>query len=134
MTQLAVSFSSDDFINHEGIIETTSHDSDEVVSNIFIRPTKDGNHRLILNLKGLNQFVTYHHFKMDTLYSMLKLVERNCYMASLDLKDAHYSVAVQPSHRKYLGFMWNNVLYQFTCLPNGLSSCPRKFTKLLKLP
>ena len=30
--------------------------------------------------------------------------------------------------------MWKDVLYQFTCLPNGLSSCPRKFTKLLKLP
>ena len=30
--------------------------------------------------------------------------------------------------------MWKDVLYQFTCLPNGLFSCPRKFTKLLKLP
>lgn len=65
---------------------------------------------------------------------MLKLLERNCYMASLDLKDAYYSVAVQPSHRKYLRFMWNNILYQFTCLPNGLSPCQRKFTKLLKPP
>ena len=25
-------------------------------------------------------------------------------------------------------------LYQFTCLPNSLSSCPRKFTKILKPP
>ena len=30
---------------------------------------------LILNLKGLNHYATYHHFKMDTLYPMLKLVE-----------------------------------------------------------
>ena len=55
-------------------------------------------------------------------------------MASLDLKDAYYMVGVSPSHRKYLRFMWKDVLYQFTCLPNGLSSCPRKFTKLLKPP
>ena len=41
---------------------------------------------------------------------------------------------MNPSHRKYLRFIWKNVLYQFTCLPNGLSSCPRKFTKLLKPP
>jgi len=46
---------------------------------------------------------------------MLKLVEKNCYMASLDLKDTYYSVAVKPSNRKYLCFMWNNVLYQLTC-------------------
>ena len=115
MTQPAVSFSSNetDIINHEiakllskGIIETTSHNSEEVVSNIFITPKKDGSHRLILNLKGLNQFVTYHPFKMDTLYSMLTLDEKNCYMASLDLKHAYYSVAVQPSHKKYLRFLW----------------------------
>ena len=118
----------------KNIIETTDHDPHEEISSIFIRPKKDGGHRLILNLKGLNQFVTYHHFKMETLQSIVVPVEKNCYMASLDLKDAYYSVAVNPLHRKYLSFIWKIVLCQFTCLPNGLSSCPRKFTKLLKPP
>ena len=69
---------------------------------------------------------------MDTLNSILKLIEPNCYMASLDLKDAYYSVPIRESDRKYLRFVWQGVLYQLTCLPNGLSCCPRKFTKLLK--
>ena len=56
----------------------------------------------------------------------------DCYMASLDLKDAYYSIPVMKEHRKYLRFLFNGRLYQFTCLPNGLSSCPRKFTKTLK--
>ena len=73
----------------KNIIETTDHTPYEVISSIFIRPKKDGGHRLILNLKGLNQFVTYHHFKMETLQSIVRLVEKNCYMASLDLKDAY---------------------------------------------
>ena len=84
----------------KNIIETTAHSPYEVISNIFIRPKKDGGHRLILNLKGLNEFVTYHHFKMETLQSIVRLVEKNCYMASLDLKDAYYTVGVNPSHRK----------------------------------
>ena len=116
----------------KNIIETTDHTPYEVISNIFIRPKKDGGHRQILNLKGLNQFVTYHHFKMETLQSIVQLVEKNCCMCSLE--DAYYTVGVSPSHRKYLSFMWKDVLYQFTCLPNGLSSCLRKFTKLLKPP
>ena len=33
------------------------------ISNIFIRPKKDGAFRMILNLKPLNKFVDYHHFK-----------------------------------------------------------------------
>ena len=65
----------------KNIIETTDHTPYEVISNIFIRPKKDGGHRLILNLKGLNQFVTYHHFKMETLLSIVRLVQKNCYMA-----------------------------------------------------
>ena len=31
-----------------------------------------------------------------------------------------------------LSIMWRGTLFQFTCLPNGLSCAPRKFTKLLK--
>ena len=40
------------------IVVVATHTSGEVVSNIFIRPKKDGSHKLILNLKGLNQFVS----------------------------------------------------------------------------
>ena len=51
-----------------GVIETASHCKGEYISNIFIRPKKDGSYCLILNLKkNLNQFVQYHHFKMENL-------------------------------------------------------------------
>lgn len=56
----------------------------------------------------------------------------NCYMATIDLKDAYYSVSEKQSDRKYLRFISKNELFQFTCLPNGLSSAPRIFTKLMK--
>jgi hypothetical protein len=53
-------------------------------------------------------------------------------MASIDLKDAYYSVPIHKDHQKYLKFQWRGKLYQYTCFPNGLAICPRKFTKLLK--
>ena len=70
-----------------GVIETTSHCKGEYISKIFIRPKKDGSYRLILNLKNLNQFVQYHHFKMENLKSAITLMSPNCYMASIDLKE-----------------------------------------------
>ena len=87
---------------------------------------------MILNLKNLNQYANKLYFKMDTLNTIIKLVEKDCFMASIDLKDAYYSVPIATSHRKCLRFFWREQLYQFTCLPNGLSCGPRKFTKLLK--
>ena len=50
----------------------------------------------------------------------------------IDLKDAYYTVPIHPNHRRYLRFMYQGILYEFGCLPFGLSSAPRAFTKLLK--
>lgn len=114
------------------ILTLVNHTPDSFISNIFIRPKKDGTHRMILNLKPLNEFVDYHHFKMDTFRTALKLIRPGCFMASVDLKDAYYSIPIAEEDRKFLMFEWKGKYYQFTCLRNGLSSAPRIFTKLLK--
>ena len=87
---------------------------------------------MIVNLKELNKFVEYEHFKMDSIHTCIELMRPNCYMASIDLKNAYYSVPTDESHKKNLKFQWQGALYQFTCLAQGLSSAPRLFTKLLK--
>jgi hypothetical protein len=69
---------------------------------------------------------------MDSIFSALELITQDCWMASLDLKDAYYSVKIHPDYQKYLRFCYNNKIYQYTAYPNGLSSCPRHFTKLMK--
>ena len=121
-------------LSSKGVINTTEVEEGQIISNIFLRPKKDGTHRLILNLKVFNQIVEYHHFKMDSLQTIIQLMEKDCYMASIDIKDAYYSFSIRHSDRKFLCFKWANQIYQFTCLPNGLSSAPRKFTKMLKVP
>ena len=116
----------------KGIIRECEHEAGEFVSNIFIRPKKNGKIRVVLNLKSLNRMVVYQKFKMDTVHSVCTLIKRDCYLASLDLQDAYYSVPVHPESQKYLKFYWRNKLYCYQCLPNGLSSAPRVFVKLLK--
>ena len=53
-------------------------------------------------------------------------------MTSVDLKDAYYSIPIAEEDRKFLMLEWKGKYYQFTCLPNGLSSAPKVFTKILK--
>ena len=116
----------------KGVIERATWEENQYVSNIFLRDKKDGSYRMILNLSKLNESVEYHKFKMDTFMSAVSLVTPNCYMASIDFKDAYYSVSVKKSHRKWLRFSFQGELFEFTCLPNGLSSGPRLFTKITK--
>ena len=68
------------------------------MSPVFFRSMKDGSHRMILNLKALNQFVKCHHFKIYTVWSAICMLRPGYYMASIDLKDAYYSVPVHADH------------------------------------
>ena len=78
----------------KGVLQQTQHEPGEFISPIFIRPKPDGSFRMILNLKEFNKSVEYHHFRMDTLDTVTKPMKRGCYMASVDLKDAYYTVPV----------------------------------------
>ena len=116
----------------KNVIEPTQKEVGDFVSNIFTRPKKNGGTRLILDLSDLNKHLKYQHFKMDNIHTASKLISTDSYLASVDLQDAYYSVPIHPSHRKYLKFCWKGQYWQYKALPNGLSSAPRLFTKLLK--
>ena len=120
-------------LSHNKVIEL-AHDKDGFISNIFTRPKKDGGFRMILDLSILNDSISYYHFKMDTVETAISLISEGCFMTTIDLKDAYYSIPIAEEDRKYLKFIWQDNVYQFRALPNGLTSGPRLFTKLLKPP
>jgi len=93
-------------------------------------PKRDGSFCLVINLKPLNFFICKCHFKMGILRDLL---QPSNWMCSIDLKDAYLSVSICLEHRHYLHFTWMGSMYEFTCLPFGLTSTPRVFIKLLKL-
>lgn len=104
----------------------------QFISSIFLTPKSDGTYRFILNLKSLNKFIQPQHFKMEDIRTAMKLIQKNCYMGTIDMKEAYYSVPIDKSYRKYLRFKFQNHTYEFQCLPFGLSLAPFVFTKLLK--
>ena len=116
------------------VIAPSQHEELEFISPIFLTRKDRNKVKLILNLKELNQNLETTHFKMDTIYSVLKLITPGCYMSSVDIKDAYYSVPISEGYQKYFKFKYKGTLYKFLCLPNGFCHGPRKFTKLLKPP
>ena len=82
---------------HKWIILLTSYRKGDFVSSIFARPKADGSYRVILNLKNLNEFVTFQHCNTP-----------GTWMTSVDLKDAYYSIAIHKDFIKYLKLFWED--------------------------
>ena len=104
------------------------------ISRYFLVPKKGPNEwRPIINLKPLNQFLRYRHFKMEGITTVRHTVRRDDFLAKVDLTDAYFTVPIFRGHRKYLRFRWGRKTYEYTCLPFGLSASPWVFTKLLRV-
>ncbi|KAE8602875.1 hypothetical protein XENTR_v10014161 [Xenopus tropicalis] len=68
---------------------------------------------------------------MESLSTIKAVVHTGDWLASLDLKDAYLHVPVAEEHHRYLRFAWQEQHLQFQCLPFGLATSPRTFTKVL---
>lgn len=115
-----------------GAIVISEHESGEFISNIFTRTKANGKIRIILNLKPLNRFIAYEHFKMEHLDFVCDLVNTNDWFGSIDLSDAYFSVPIDQAHCKYLKFLWRDKLYMYKVMVFGLCSAPRIFTRICK--
>ncbi|CAD6230766.1 GSCOCG00012196001-RA-CDS [Cotesia congregata] len=116
-----------------GAIQECVKEEGQFLSSIFLVPKKNGKMRFILNLKNLNSFIETTHFKMEDFRTVLELkMSKYCFMASFDLQDAYFMIPIHKNFWKFLRFFWNGRLYEFICMPFGLSSAPWIFTKISK--
>ena len=93
------------------VIAYSTSNEGKFISGIFTRDKKDGSKRRIPNLKKFNKFVNYKHFKMESINNVVKLIKSNVYMASIDLKDAFFSVLIHNDHQKYLKFIYLEICF-----------------------
>ena len=117
----------------KGAVSLVDHpEPDSFVSRMFLVPKGDGSHRPIIDLRELNKFIRWEHFKMEGIHLLKDLLQKGDWMVKLDLKDAYFAVPIHQEHRQYLRVRWKGKTYQFNCLPFGLSSAPRVFTKVMR--
>ena len=116
----------------KGAIETVpaNEKQDGFYSTFFLVPKKTGDLRPVINLKPLNRYLKKQHFKMDSLHSVLNMVQKGDWAISLDLKDAYFHIPCHRDHKKFLRFCINKQCFQFKVLCFGPTSAPRVFTKV----
>ena len=117
---------------NKGVVIEPGHDAVEYISSHFLKERIDGTENLILILKGLNRYLDYKHFKMQIFQTILTFVQPNCYMETVDLKDAYYSIKIDGDSTRFLKLLCNAKILKFVVLRSGLSPGLWNFTKLTK--
>ena len=78
------------------------------------KPLGGVGYRPVINLKHLNQFITYQHFKMESFHCLENIFKNGDYMCKLHLRDAYFSVPLNPVSRKFVWvFLVREVLLVF---------------------
>lgn len=100
------------------------------VSPMFTVRKGDGSLRPIFNLKNLNAFVSTKLFRLLNHSKIPSFLQREDYMASIDLSQAYCHVPINKRHQRFLCFVYRETVYKWTCLPFGLASAPQAFAQL----
>ena len=70
-------------------------------SHLFLVPKKGGGMRPVVILKGLNEYIVPHHFKMEGIHTLKDLLKIGDWMTKVDLKDAYFMIPVHNSTDHY---------------------------------
>ena len=113
------------FIEH---CTTTPH----CVSPLKCVPKKNGKIRLCINLFELNRHSDPPKFQYESIEAVAQSIVHNDTLFTVDLKDGFYHVKINPAHRKYFGFHFNNQFYQWCVCPFGWNGSPYYFYKVMR--
>ena len=112
------------------VIEQCQESQPQFISTLFLREKKGV--RAICNLKNLNHFTEYQHFKLEGIPAVIDTIQKGDYMYKIDLSNAYWTIPIHPKDRIWMRFRWKGKTYQFLVWAFGLGPVPRWFTKLMK--
>ena len=71
-------------------------------------------------------------FKFEGLSDIADMVVKGDYSVAYDLTSGYYHGSLHIDSRRFVGFKWKGVYYQYNCLPFGLSTAPWVFSKVIR--
>ena len=99
---------------------------------VFTVRKSNGSHRLVFDGRKLNRAMPPPPtFNLPTIRTISRLIKPSYLLASIDLKDAFWTIPLNKKFSRLCGFRLDNQDYAFNKLPFGLSWAPWLFTQFL---
>ena len=96
-------------------------------SPCFLKKKPNGEFRLLVNYKELNEKIVKTHDRVPRLEQIWAALRDMRYFSTLDLNQGFFQIPLDESVKEYTGINIGGVGYVFNCIPQGLSASPGIF-------
>lgn len=115
------------------IIENVTQDMDtSFCSSMIVVPKGKHDIRLVIDLRGPNQYIYRTPFSMPTLESIVANLNGAKYFSTIDLSNAFFHVELDAESRHLTNFFTEFGMFRCVRLPFGLCNAPDLFQEILQ--
>lgn len=115
------------------IIEPVTDEMDKsFCSSMLVVPKGKDDFRLVIDLRGPNQYIHRSPFAMPTLEQILARLEGATWFSTIDLSNAFFHIELDKDSRHLTNFFTEFGMYRYVRLPFGLCNAPDLFQETLQ--
>ena len=96
-------------------------------SPVLFSPKKDGTLRLCVDYRGLNAITKRNRYPLPLIEDVLDSLKGSKYFTTMDLRDGYHNLRIAPGHEWMTAFRTKFGLFEYTCVPFGLTNAPPVF-------
>ncbi|XP_037930328.1 uncharacterized protein LOC119665079 [Teleopsis dalmanni] len=100
-------------------------------SPMLLVKKKNGEHRLCVDYRRINQFTRKECYPMPNIEESLQEATKYRIYISLDLNCGYYQIPIERNSRKYTAVVVPDGMYEFKRMPFGLKNAPVLFQQLM---
>lgn len=101
-------------------------------SSMLVVPKGKDDFRLVIDLRGPNQYIYRTPFAMPTLEKILAKLEGATWFSTIDLSNAFYHIELDEGSRHLTNFFTEFGMFRYVRLPFGLCNAPDLFQETLQ--
>lgn len=103
----------------------------EFSANVHLVPKKNGQKRMVVDFRFLNDITRKDHYPLPHLSNMFRALHDAKYFAALDCTEGFLQISVNPNDRYKTAFITDKGSYQYKRAPFGFTNSPAKFQRAM---
>jgi transposase InsO family protein len=100
-------------------------------SPLLVVRKKDGDLRVCVDLRKLNQVTLKENVELPDLHALIEKVAESKFFSKIDMASGYYQIPLAEDSKDLVRFMFRDQQYRFNVVPFGLTNAPATFQRIM---